>query len=62
LTHEQGFRLNATALQRAICRAETGEPLEELASDPAVIEAMGGNPDRQEPESGVQGAPSNADL
>jgi hypothetical protein len=43
LTHEQGFRLTtATDLQRAICRAETGEPLEELAELPAVVEAMGG--------------------
>lgn len=43
LTHEQGFRLTtATPLQRAICRAETGEPLGELAELPAVIEALGG--------------------
>lgn len=43
LTHEQGFRLTtATPLQRAICRAETGEPLEELAAIPAVVEALGG--------------------
>lgn len=43
LTHEQGFRLtNATPLQRAICRAQTGQPLDELAVLPAVIEAMGG--------------------
>jgi hypothetical protein len=43
LTHEQGFRLTtATPLQRAIARAETGEPLDELAGIPAVIEAMGG--------------------
>jgi len=43
LTAEQGFRLTtATDLQRAVCRAETGEPLEELAELPEVIEAMGG--------------------
>lgn len=45
LTHEQGFRLSkATGLQRAICRAQTGEPLGELAKIPAVIEAFGGLP------------------
>ena len=43
LTAEQGFRLTtATPLQRAICRAETGEPLEELAALPEVVEAFGG--------------------
>lgn len=43
LTHEQGFRLTtATPLQRAICRAETGEPLDDLAALPEVIEAFGG--------------------
>lgn len=45
LTHEQGFRLTtATPLQRAICRARTGEPLNELATRTDVIEAMGGIP------------------
>jgi hypothetical protein len=43
LCHEQGFQLvTATPLQRAICRMETGEPLEELAALPEVIEAIGG--------------------
>jgi hypothetical protein len=43
LTHDDGFRLTtATALQRAICRAETGEPLDELADRPEVVEAFGG--------------------
>lgn len=43
LTHEQGFRLTtATPLQRAICRMETGEPLEELAERADVIECIGG--------------------
>lgn len=45
LTHPQGFRLTeATPLQRAIARAETGVPLDELAERPDVIEAMGGQP------------------
>lgn len=45
LTHEQGFRLTkATPLQRAICRARTGVPLDELATREDVIEAMGGIP------------------
>jgi hypothetical protein len=43
LCHEQGFQLvTATPLQRAICRMETGEPLEELAARADVIEAIGG--------------------
>lgn len=43
LTHEHGFRLTtATPLQRAICRAETGVALDELAELPQVIEALGG--------------------
>lgn len=43
LTHEQGFRLTkATPLQRAICRMRTGQPLDDLARLPAVIEAVGG--------------------
>lgn len=43
LTHEQGFRLTtATPLQRAICRMETGEPLDELAERADVIECIGG--------------------
>ena len=44
LTMPEGFGLTtATPLQRAICRAETGEALEELAEIPAVIEAFGGH-------------------
>lgn len=43
LTHEHGFQLTtATPLQRAICRMETGEPLEELAERQDVQEALGG--------------------
>ncbi|HKY41372.1 MAG TPA: hypothetical protein VJN18_35810 [Polyangiaceae bacterium] len=43
LCHEQGFQLvEATPLQRAICRMETGEPLEELAERDDVREAIGG--------------------
>jgi len=43
LTHEQGFQLReATPLQRAICRMETGVALEELREHPAVIECVGG--------------------
>lgn len=43
LTAPEGFRLvKATTLQRAICRAETGVALDEYATDPAVIEALGG--------------------
>jgi hypothetical protein len=43
LTHEQGFQLTtATPLQRAICRMETGQPLEELAELPEVAECIGG--------------------
>ncbi|HEY6921938.1 MAG TPA: hypothetical protein VI653_00605, partial [Steroidobacteraceae bacterium] len=43
LTAPDGFQLEtATPLQRAICRMETGEPLEELASRDDVIEAIGG--------------------
>lgn len=43
VTHEHGFQLTtATKLQRAIMRMETGEPLEELAKLPEVIEAIGG--------------------
>jgi hypothetical protein len=38
-----GFQLTtATNLQRAICRMETGEPLEEYANCPEVIECIGG--------------------
>lgn len=43
LCHPQGFQLtSATPLQRAFCRMETGEPLAELADNPAVIESVGG--------------------
>lgn len=43
LTREDGFQLtNATPLQRAICRMETGEPLAELSVLPEVIECIGG--------------------
>lgn len=43
LTSPSGFALTtATRLQRAICRASTGEPLAELASDPDVVKAFGG--------------------
>lgn len=43
LTAEDGFRLiKATPLQRAIARAETGEPLEEFAELPEVVRAFGG--------------------
>ena len=43
LTAPDGFQLEtATPLQRAICRMETGEPLEELAELPEVIECIGG--------------------
>jgi len=49
-----GFALTtATPLQRAICRASTGEPLEELASDPDVIRAFGG-------ESAIARLPSSS--
>ena len=41
--HEHGFQLTtATPLQRAVMRMETGEPLNELAKLPEVIEAIGG--------------------
>jgi hypothetical protein len=44
LTAPDGFQLEtATPLQRAICRMETGEPLEELAELPVVVECIGGN-------------------
>lgn len=44
LTSPDGFRLErATVLQRAIARAETGEPLEEYGSDPDVVRAFGGS-------------------
>lgn len=43
LTSYVGFALTtATPLQRAICRASTGEPLAELSDDPDVIKAFGG--------------------
>lgn len=43
LTSPNGFGLTtATPVQRAICRASTGVPLEELAHDLGVIEAFGG--------------------
>ncbi len=43
LCSPMGFALTtATPLQRAICRASTGEPLAELATDPDVIRAFGG--------------------
>lgn len=43
LCSPQGFQLEtATPLQRAICRMETGVPLEELAEHPDVIECIGG--------------------
>ena len=43
LCHEHGFQLTtATPLQRAICRMETGEPLEELAQRDDVRECIGG--------------------
>ena len=43
MTHEDGFGLDtATPLQRAIFRIAGGDPLEELADHPDVIEALGG--------------------
>jgi hypothetical protein len=43
LCSAEGFQLEtATNLQRAICRMETGEPLNELAELPEVIECIGG--------------------
>lgn len=43
LTRPDGFQLEtATPLQRAICRMETGEPLEELREHPDVAECIGG--------------------
>lgn len=43
LTSPSGFQLEtATPLQRAFCRMECGEPLNELAELPEVIEAIGG--------------------
>jgi hypothetical protein len=42
VTFRQGLGLTtATPLQRAICRVATGEPLEELAEHPHVLEAIG---------------------
>ena len=43
LTSPLGFRLEtATPVQRAVCRAIEGRPLDDLASDPNVIAAFGG--------------------
>jgi hypothetical protein len=43
LTAPNGFQLTkATKLQRAICRMETGLPLDEFADCPEIIEAIGG--------------------
>lgn len=43
LTHPKCFGLvTASPLQRAICRMSDGLPLEELATEPAVIRAFGG--------------------
>lgn len=44
LTRPDGFQLEtATPLQRAICRMETGEPLDDLRDHPDVTECIGGN-------------------
>lgn len=42
LTAPLGFRLAATPVQRAICRAIDGQPLGDLADDPNVVRAFGG--------------------
>lgn len=43
LTSPLGFRLEtATPVQRAVCRAIEGRPLDDLASDPNVLAAFGG--------------------
>ena len=43
LTSPLGFRLEtATPVQRAVCRAIEGRPLDDLASDPNVVTALGG--------------------
>ncbi len=44
LTRSDGFQLEtATALQRAICRMETGMPLDDLREHPDVVECLGGS-------------------
>ncbi len=42
LTAPAGFRLDATPVQRAICRVIDGRPLGDLAADPDVVRAFGG--------------------
>lgn len=42
LTGSRAFRLPASPLQRAICRAVDGLPLGDLADDPAIVAAFGG--------------------
>lgn len=42
LTSPRAFRLPASPLQRAICRAIDGLPLGDLATDPQIVAAFGG--------------------
>lgn len=41
LTSPRFFGLDASPLQRAICRITEGRPLEDLAANPAVVKALG---------------------